>query len=844
MPSTTDKHKVALENLRWRLDPASLSFKSTDDLEPLADIVGQQRGVEAFRFGMGMDRKGYNIFVTGPAGTGKMFTVKKLLKELSGGDGVPDDLCYVNNFKHPESPILLRFDAGRGAGFKKGMHDFLESIKKEVPQLFESEEYIGRKNQIMEAHEKQVREFYKAVEDKVKDTDLVVVNMQMGPVQRPDVVPLVDGEPKRMVEVEEMVEKGRFPAEELERLKKRRSEIKEELDHIVIEVKRLNKEVKEKSEEVDRLMFLALAKEYIRPLREEYCGEGKDDTDDKGEKNEQEAKVARHIDAVLDDMVENLDTIKMLGARPQQAGPMMMMAPPPEVVFHPYQVNLLVDNSEQDGPPVIIESYPTYRNLFGSIERIMDRNGGWRTDYTKIKAGSFVKANGGFLVLNLMDAIMEPGVWQTLKRSLKTEEIEIQTFDPYYFLTATGLKPESIPMQVKVVVMGDPYLYQMLRRYDPDTHKIFKVRADIETSMDRTDERVLQVARFIRSVADKRGLKPFDASAVARVTERAVRMSGRQEKISTFFPHLADLVDEAAYFADQCESCAAVTAEHVEKAIEAKIYRSNQVEERLQEMIDRGSLFVSTDGEEVGQINGLAVYSMGDHMFGKPSRITAVTSLGKEGLINIEREADLSGPTHNKGMLILAGWLRRMFAQDKPMALAASIAFEQSYGGVDGDSASSTELYALLSSLSALPIRQDIAVTGSVNQKGEVQPIGGVNEKIEGFYLCCKSAGLTGRQGVMIPKANVKDLMLRQEVVDAVDQGRFNVWAVGRIEDGAELLMGKPAGSLGKNGKYPKNSIFGLADAKLLEMAEAIQKFGKDKDEDKKKSGKKSAAKK
>jgi lon-related putative ATP-dependent protease len=820
MPSKTEeKYKVALESLRWKLDPASLSFVTTDDLEPLDDIIGQRRGVEAFRFGMGMDRKGYNIFVTGPAGTGKMFTVKKLLKELSGNHTAPDDLCYVNNFKHPESPVLLRFAPGRGAAFKKAVQDFLENIRKEVPQLFESEEYIARKNEIMEAHEKQVREFYKGVEEKVKDTDLVVVNMQMGPVQRPDVVPLVDGEPKRMVEVEEMVEKGRFPQEELERLKQRRLEIKEELDQIVVEVRRLNKEVKDKSEEVDRLMFLTLAREHMQPVRDEFCT------------GEYAEKVERHLDAVLDDMVENLDALKMLGAKPQQAGPMMMMAPPPEVVFHPYQVNLLVDNAEQEGPPVIIESYPTYRNLFGSIERIMDRNGGWRTDFTKIKAGSFVKANGGYLVLNLMDAIMEPGVWQTLKRSLKTEAIEIQTFDPYYFLTATGLKPESIPMQVKVVVLGDPFLYQLLRHYDPDTSKIFKVRADVETSMDRTDEHVEQVARFVRGVAEKHGHKPFHASAVARIAERAVRMAGRQEKISTFFPLLADLVDEAGYFAGQCQECDTVMAQHVEQAVEAKIYRSNQIEERIQEMIDRGSLFVDTDGAEVGQINGLAVYSMGDHMFGKPSRITAVTGLGKEGVINIEREADLSGPTHNKGMLILAGWLRRMFAQDKPMALAASIAFEQSYGGVDGDSASSTELYALLSSLSGLPIRQDVAVTGSVNQKGEVQPIGGVNEKIEGFYLCCKRAGLTGRQGVLIPRANVKDLMLRQEVVDAVAQGRFNVWAVDRVEQGAELLMGKSAGRRGKNGRYPKTSILGRVDARLAEMAETLQKFGKDKDD-------------
>ncbi|SKA91532.1 lon-related putative ATP-dependent protease [Paucidesulfovibrio gracilis DSM 16080] len=822
MPSKMDRTiKVPQESLRWKLDPATLPFETTDDLEPPSDIIGQGRGVEAFRFGMGMDRKGYNIFVTGPAGTGKMFTVKKLLKELSDDRATPDDLCYVNNFKHPESPVLLRFAPGRGAAFKKAVQEFLDNVKKEVPQLFESEEYIARKNEIMEAHEKQVREFYKGVEEKVKDTDLVVVNMQMGPVQRPDVVPLVDGEPKRMVEVEEMVEKGRFPQEELERLKQRRLEVKEELDQIVIQVKQLNKEVKDKSEEVDRLMFLALAREHMQPLRDEFC---------QGDNAE---KIERHLDAVLDDMVENMDALKMLGAKPQQAGPMMMMAPPPEVVFHPYQVNLLVDNAEQDGPPVIIESYPTYRNLFGSIERIMDRNGGWRTDFTKIKAGSFVKANGGFLVLNLMDAIMEPGVWQTLKRSLKTEAIEIQTFDPYYFITATGLKPESIPMQVKVVVTGDPRLYHLLRHYDPDTQKIFKVRADIETSMDRTDENVLQVARFVRAVVQRHEHKPFHASAVSRITERAVRMAGRQEKISTAFPRLSDLVDEAAYFASRCSACDTVTAEHVEQAVEAKIHRSNQIEEQLQEMIDRGSLFVDTDGSEVGQINGLAVYSMGDHMFGKPSRITAVTSLGKEGVINIEREADLSGPTHNKGMLILAGWLRRMFAQDKPMALAASIAFEQSYGGVDGDSASSTELYALLSSLSGLPIRQDIAVTGSVNQKGEVQPIGGVNEKIEGFYLCCKRAGLTGRQGVLIPRANVKDLMLRQEVVDAVAEGRFHVWAASSVEQGAELLMGKPAGKRGKNGNYPKTSIFGRADAALAEMAEALQKFGKDDKEEK-----------
>ena len=589
----------------------------------------------------------------------------------------------------------------------------------------------------------------------------------------------------------------------------------------------MQKEVERKHEEVDRLMFTALAEEFMKPLRERFKDE----------------KVQMYLDAVLDNMGDDLDSIKALGAGPKQ-GPipgMMFGGPPPEVVFQPYQVNLLVDNADLEGPPVIIESYPTYRNLFGSIERVQDRSGGWHTDYTKIKAGSFVKANGGYLVINLMDAIFEPGVWQTLKRSLKTEKIEIETFDPYYFISATGLKPEPIDMEVKVVVLGSPYLYTMLRHYDEDVAKIFKVRVDYEASMDRSGETIMQVARFIRSETEKNGLMPFDKGGVAAILEEAVRWAGRQEKISTAFPHMTDLLSEADYFASQAQA-KVVGEKHVKEALEARIYRSNQVEERIQEMIDRGSLFVDTDGEVVGQVNGLAVYSMGDYMFGKPARITAVTSLGKEGIINIEREADMSGPTHNKGMLILSGYLRSRFAQDKPMSLAASIAFEQSYGGIDGDSASSTELYALLSSLSGKPLRQYVAVTGSVNQYGEVQPIGGVNQKIEGFYLCCKHAGLTGNQGVMIPHANVKDLMLRDEVIEAVKKGKFHVWAVKTIDEGIEILTGVKAGVRKKDGTYPANTINALVDARLKKLADQLVAFGKSGD-DAGKGGKKSARK-
>lgn len=815
MASKTMPAALPIDMLRWRLDPATLPFKSTKDLDPQTEIIGQKRGVEAFRFGMGMGKKGYNIFVTGSSGSGRLATVKKLLKDLSRKDTPPDDLCYVNDFNSHGAPKLLCLKAGTGRKFKKDIEEFLDSLKRDLPQLFESEEYITRKNSIHETHEKKVREFYKAVEDKVKDTDLVVVNMQMGPVQRPDILPLIDGEPKRLVDVEEMVENGRFPREEFERLKKKRLALKDELDFIIQQVRSLQKEVAKKHDDVDKLMFMSLAQDLLKTMRETYP----------------DKKVGAYLDGMLEHMVGHLDDLRAMGAKPQ--GPIPMMAPSPEAILRPYTVNLLVDNSKLNGPPIIIESYPTYRNLFGSIERVMEPGGGWRTDFTKIKAGSFIKANGGYLVINLLDAIMEPGVWQTLKRSLKTEEIEIQTYDPYYFLTATGIKPEPIPMNVKVVVLGDARIYSLLRYYDEDMSKIFKVRADYEPSMDRNDESIMQVARFIRTEQEKEKLRPFEASGVARIIEHAVRMAGRQEKLSTAFPVLSDLLAEADFFASEAGS-KTVTAAHVDDALQAKIYRTNQIEERLQEMIDRGSIFVDTDGHEIGQLNGLAVYSMGDYMFGKPSRITAVTSLGKEGIINIEREAKLSGPTHNKGMLILSGYLRNKFAQDKPLSLTASITFEQSYGGIDGDSASSTELYALLSSLSGKPLRQDIAVTGSVNQKGEVQPIGGVNEKIEGFYLCCKHAGLSGKQGVMIPHANVKDLMLRPDVVEAIEQKKFHVWAVKTIDEGIELLTGTKAGIRKKDGTYPKNSVYALADEKLRTLAEELQQFGKNDENGKK----------
>lgn len=814
MPGRKSDHKVPVEKLRWKLDPTTLPFDTTEDLGPLKEIIGQKRGVEAFRFGMGMEKSGYNVFVTGTAGSGRQSTVRKLLEEISKKKGgTPEDLCYVNNFKNTESPVLVRLKAGMGSEFKKDVHDFVETLKKDVPQLFESQDYLNRKKEIMEEYEKKGREFFKDLDKKVREQGFAVVDIQVGQVKRPGIMPLIDGNPVDIDQVESMVEKGRYPKEEFEELKKKQAQLREEVDQIFLELRDLQKEVQENIEKMDRFMFNKMAEEIAKPIRDKY----------------QEEKIDTYFNEMLEDMSDNLQRF----TSQQQTIPGLPFMLPEGDPFEPYQVNLLVDNGDQKGPPVIVESYPTYRNLFGSIERVVDRSGIWKTDFSRIRAGSIVKANGGYLVLNLLDALLEPGVWPALKRSLKTEKMEIQTYDPFYLFTTSGLKPEPIELKTKVALISEPYLYHLLLAYDEDVRKIFKVRADFDTSMDKNDESIRQFAEFIKRKKDEDNLKPFDRTAIAALVEHAVRLAGRQEKISTSFPAVTDLVREAEWWAGQ-DNQEVVQEKHVDRAIEAKVYRSNMIEEHIQEMIDRGTLMIDVDGEVVGQVNGLAVYNLGDYMFGKPSRITASTAMGRSGIINIEREADLSGSTHNKGVLILSGYFRKKYAQDKPLTISASIAFEQSYSGVDGDSASSTEVYALLSSLSGVPIKQHIAVTGSVNQKGEVQAIGGVNEKIEGFYDCCRAVGLTGRQGVMIPESNVKDLMLRKDLLEAVNKGKFHVYSVKTVDEGIEILTNKKAGEQKKDGSYPKGTINYLVNEKLKDLAEGFEKFG-----EKEKKGKK-----
>lgn len=797
--------EVPIERLRWRPDPAQLSFETTDELQPLKNIIGQDRGVEAFRFGIHMDKPGYNVFVTGIPGSGRMSTVKKLLQELSKKDTVPDDLCYVNCFDNPETPLLLRLKGGSGAAFKKDVKGFVDGLKKDVPELFESQDYINTKKQVMETYDQKANTFLKTLHQKVKDEGFALVEVPMGPVKRPELMPLVDDKPMPIDQLETLVEKGRFPKEESETLKKKYRMLREQLDHIFLELRDLQREVKENLEAMDRAAFKKTASDLAAPLFEKHTN----------------GAIRKYLTAMIEDMAGHLEIFRPQ-PEPQTAG---MTAVMPEIDrFQPYEVNLLVDNSAQKSPPVIIEEYPTYRNIFGSIERIADRSGVWKTDFSKIRAGSLLKANGGFLVFNLMDAIIEPGVWQALKRALKSKRLEIQTYDPFYFFTAAGLKPEPIQLGVKVVLISDVYLYQLLLHHDSDLREIFKVRADFDTSMDKTDQSIQQFAEFVKMATGEEKLKPFDRTAVAALLEEAVRMAGRQEKISTSFPAIRDIVREADFWAGQA-GAAVVAEQHVDKALEAKVYRSNMVEKHIQEMIDRGTLMIDVDGAVVGQVNGLAVYSMGDYMFGKPSRITASTAMGRSGVINIEREADLSGSTHNKGVLILGGYLRQKYAQEKPLSMSASIAFEQSYSGVDGDSASSTEIYALISSLAEVPIRQSIAVTGSVNQKGEIQAIGGVNQKIEGFFDCCRQKGLTGKQGVMIPESNANDLMLRKDIIAAVKDGQFHIYPVRTIDQGIAILTGREAGEKQPDGGYPQGSINFLVDRKLQALAQGLKKF-------------------
>lgn len=805
MSDLRERLRLRVEDLTWSPPAEGVAAPAS----PTDEIIGQKRAVKAIRLGLAMKSKGYNIFVSGINGTGRTAIVKRLLEEFNVEGPIPDDICYVNSFKNPDQPRLLTVPAGKGTGFKQRMSDLVGSLNKKIPAIFESEEFQTARNEIVNRHMGAQKALFKNFENKVTSSNFMMVQVQVGPYTRPDLAPVVVGNPMKIEQLESLADEGKFSPEELEKIKEKYKELSMEMEKIFKEARDIDKTIQEDLEK--------LAKEWVQPLVRETLSQARDEFDTE--------TVKTYLDEVESDIMNHLDRFRPKLVPPpggEGSGPPVVVPPDP-TGFKDYEVNVLIDNSETEKPPVVIETSPTYRNLFGTIEKVMDRHGLWISDFRQIKAGSLLKANGGYLVLNARDFLMEVGVWQALKRSLRNETQEIQS-DPYGFFFSSALKPEKIPIKLKVIVIGDPEIYDLLHWYDEDFRKIFKIKADFDSTIPNDQGNLGKLASFVSNICSEEGLLPCDVTGVGAVTRLAIRWGGRKKKITAQFERVADLVREAEVKARE-DNSSAITKKHVEEANADRVERVNMAEDKIHEFIEDGIVMIDTEGKRVGQINGLAVYSFPEFSFGRPSRITVKTSMGKSGIINIEKEAELSGHTYDKGVLILAGFLRDRFAQDKPLNLTASITFEQSYGGVDGDSASSTELYAMLSSLSGVPIEQGIAVTGSVNQHGEVQAIGGVNQKIEGFFKVCKAKGMTGNQGVMIPTSNVGDLMLAPEVQEAVEQNAFHIWAVGHVDEGIEILTGMAAGERDENGEFPEETICYLANERLEELSRGIKEF-------------------
>jgi len=784
-----------------------VGVKSTQHAEPAREIIGQDRAIQALRVGLEMKQHGYNIFVTGGSGTGRTTTIRRLLREFESRQCTLTDKCYVHNFHDPDTPTLVTLPAGQGASLKKEMESLVQELLKAIPGIFDSRRYQEQRKSMLEHFQSRQRTVLKDFERRVKEKGFEVVQVQAGPGMRPEIAAVVDGNPATLEQLQAKVDAGEITEENMKAILAQQSDLESQMELVMREMRNIERKAKKSVDDLNQKVVVPVVEELLEEIKEKYSDGG----------------LRSYLDQVQRDVADNFQRFNVKDEQqPQILGVSVQKE---EDSYLEYLVNVIVDNSAVTGMPVIIETNPKYKSLFGTIERDVDRNGVFKTDFTSIKAGSLVRADGGFLVVNAPDALVEPGVWTTLKRVLRNAQIEIQSPESGVFGGTSALKPEPILLNVKVIMVGDAYIYRMLYDQDDDFKKIFKIRADFDTVMTNEAKSVDSYVSFINTLCGEEKLPPFDASGVCELVEHGVKLAGRQSKLSTRFSVLADVIRESVYWAGK-ESASLVGGAHVRKAIDERINRFKLVEEKIQEMIVEGSILIATDGAVVGQVNGLSVYDFGEYSFGKPTRITVKTAMGKSGIINIEREADLSGPTHNKGVLILGGYLRAKYAGNKPLVVSASIAFEQSYSGVDGDSASSAEVYALLSSLSDVPLRQDLAVTGSINQHGEVQPIGGVNEKIEGFFDVCQARGFTGTQGVMIPHQNVADLMLRHDVVEAVEKGSFHVFSIRNVDEGMELLSGKKSGKRLRNGKFEAGSVNALVDATLVKYAIGVKKFG------------------
>lgn len=787
--------ELAFEKLRKECDPKIMRCETTQELQPLEGIIGQERAVRALKFGLDIKELGFNIYVAGYPGTGRMTAVKDFLEEIAKTKPTPPDWCYVYNFNNPYEPQAISLPSGQGKIFQKDMTDFINEVRRILPKVFESEDYSTRRAATVKAMEEERRRLIDQLNKKAQEEGFVLQSTPLGLLA----IPVIKGKPISDQEFLALSPKVK------EDIQKRRETLDTELRNAMRQLRALEGKVYEEIKKLNRDIALYAIGHLVADMKEKY---------------KDFLEVVKYIEDVKNDLLENFaQFLKEPEAPTPFQFPWMK-----ELPFRRYEVNVIVDNSKLKGAPVIVELNPTYQNLFGRMEKEA-QFGVLTTDFTMIRGGSLHKANGGYLVLRVEVLLQNPLSWDSLKRALTSREVSVEEpGERLGFISIKGLKPEPIPLNVKVILIGNPLLYQMLYIYDMDFLELFKVKADFDTTMNRTEENMRKYAAFVCAFCRKENLKHLDASAVAKVVEYSSRIAEDQEKLSTRFAEIADIIREANFYATQ-ENAKNVTASHVKKAIEEKVYRSNLIQDKIQDMIKRNFLLIDTEGEAVGQVNGLSVIGLGDFAFGKPSRVTVSIGMGREGIIDIEREAKLGGPIHTKGVMILSGYLAEKYAQDKPLSLSARLVFEQSYEEIEGDSASSTELYAILSALSELPIKQNIAVTGSVNQKGEIQAIGGVNEKIEGFYEVCKVNGLTGKQGVLIPESNVQNLMLKEEIVDAVKAGKFHIYSVKTIDEGIEILTGVKAGNKRSDGTFEEKTVNYLVNKRLKEIAERFREF-------------------
>ena len=794
---------LSADKLYRVFDTAALPFETTAELENGQEIIGQQRAIDAIQFGIGINHQGYNLYALGPNGTGRHTAITRFLNQRAPAAAVPDDWCYVYNFEQPYKPLALRLPPGVAVKWRDDMKKLVEELASVLPGVFAGEEYQLQKRALEEELRGLQMEALEKLREEARGHDIALIQTpggfafaplkEGGEVITPDEFMQLDAEAQKLIEAKV-------------------GELQEGLQRIMQQMPTLQREMQSRMRELNERVVGFSITPLLDELRHKYAElEG----------------VRNHLDAVHKDIVQNFEAFlqdeesagrQMLGAALGIASAERKASP------SRYGVNVVVDNSHMQGAPVVFLDQPRYQNLVGRIEHVAQM-GALVTDFTLIKPGALHQANGGYLVIEALKLLTEPFAWEGMKRALRESAITIESLGQVYSMISTiSLEPEPIPLSVKVVLIGERTLYYLLSNADPEFSELFKVSADFEDEMTRGPESGLAYARVMAEVVRDEKLRHLDRGAVARVVEHGSRLVEDTEKLSTHMQSITDLLREANYWAGQ-SGREVVTRDDVQRALDMQVYRAARVQEQMQEAIRRDRVLIDTSGTVVGQVNGLSVYALGSHSFGRPSRITARVRLGRGEVIDIEREVDMAGPIHSKGVLILTGFLGQRYAAERPLSLSATLVFEQSYGGVEGDSASSAELYALLSAISGAPIRQSLAVTGSVNQHGQIQPIGGVNEKIEGFFDVCQARGLNGEQGVLIPVANIDNLMLRQDVVEAARAGQFHIYPVRTVDEGIELLTGVPAGESDEAGDYPPDSINGRVVARLVQLAEKQRDF-------------------